>query len=220
MRFKSNRMNKAVITLLLVLSLSSSATGCNKHSKSSLSSQFEPDTTIETTTIQSAETKITQPTTTETTAELTQENYEHNQRQILEAICIDMYGTVPPFSEDDDHVDYLMNTAKYISEEPLGSIADNEDAIEKARAVWIEYLGSDYIENIESDYIEVNGEPMHYERENPPYKVNYYDEYDVWFVKPIYPSGIREDGVCFVSPGTDPYLIIRGSDGKILGALL
>lgn len=205
-------MNKTAITFLLLLSLSVSTVGCGNPSTSSLSSQIEPDTTTEV--------KATQTTTAKTTAELTQENPDYNQRQILEAICIDMYGTVPPFSEDDDHVDYLMNTAEYVSEEPLGSIADNEDAIEKARMVWIEYLGSDYIESIESDYIEVNGESMHYERENPPYDVNYYDEYDIWFVKPIYPSGIREDGVEFATPGMSPYLIIRGSDGKILGALL
>ncbi len=207
-----SKMNKTAITLLLLLSLSISTVGCGNPSTSSLSSQIETSTT--------PEVKTTQTTTAETTVTLTLEKPDYNQRQILEAICIDMYGTVPPFSEDDDHVDYLMNTAEYVSKEPFGSIADNEDAIEKARVVWIEYLGSDYIEKIESDFVDVNGEPMHYERDNPPYEVNYYDEYDVWLVNPIYPSGIREDGVKFASPGTETYLIIRGSDGKILGAFL
>ncbi|MGN0620990.1 MAG: hypothetical protein ACI4I9_03900 [Porcipelethomonas sp.] len=150
------------------------------------------------------------------------ESAEHREKQIVDAVCTDIYGYVPVFDEKNnmDHSDYLINTAESIPERVLGNIDSEEDAIEKARDVWTERLGTDFIEKIESDYVESDGGRVKYQRDHPPYNVTFYEEYDVWLINPNYPSGITEDGRQFSTPGMTPYLIIRGSDGKILGALI
>lgn len=145
-----------------------------------------------------------------------QESAENAERQIIEAVCIDMYGYVPESYEYENHADYLMKTAETFSERFLGNITSEEDAIEKTKAVCLERG----LNNIDSEYIDVDGVKMKYERDNPPFNVKYYEEYDTWFISPNPPSGIREDGVKFSVPAMPMYLIIRGSDGKILGALI
>lgn len=176
----------------------------------------------------------TQSTNTEstecTTSETTQESSEYIERQIVEAIYIDLYGSmVEPYPvlgknseliEYENDADYLIQNAKSLSERCLGNISDEEDAIEKARSVWKEKLGSEYIERIESEYVDVDGVKMRYERRNPPYAVKYYEEYDVWYIVPTAPCGTREDGVSFsVIWDFPPYLLIRGEDGMILGVV-
>lgn len=145
-----------------------------------------------------------------------QESAEITEKQIIEAVCIDMYGYVPESYEYENHADYLIKTAETFSERFLGNITSEEDAIEKAKAVCLEKG----LNNIDSEYIDVDGVKMKYERDNPPFNVKYYEEYDTWFISPNPPSGIREDGVKFSVPAMPMYLIIRGSDGKILGALI
>lgn len=40
----------------------------------------------------------------------------------------------------------------------------------------------DYIDELESNFVEVDGKPMGYQRYSPPYKATYYDDYDAWMV--------------------------------------
>ncbi len=167
---------------------------------------------------------IIQPTTVDitvtTNAATTETATEDTERKILESVCIEMFGEIPPSYEYKDHVEYLMETAKTLTDKYSHSVADKDDLIEQARSIWIEILGSDYIERIESEYIEMDGELLKYERNVPPYTVEYYDAYDVWYINPNAPSGVTENGIKFGTPSMPPYLLIRGEDGKILGALI
>ncbi|MBQ7008552.1 MAG: hypothetical protein IJN05_04965 [Ruminococcus sp.] len=174
-----------------------------------------------TTTVATANETITttQQTTTATTVEITETAVGYTEREILEPVCIEMFGEIPPSSQYKDHVEYLIETAKTLTEKYSHSVADKDDLIEQARNIWIEILGSEYIEEIESEYIELDGELVKYERNVPPYTVEYYDEYDVWYINPNAPSGVTENGIKFGTPSMPPYLLIRGEDGKILGAL-
>lgn len=146
------------------------------------------------------------------------ESAEYTESQIVEAVCNDIYGYIPESYEYENHADYLMKTAETITERFLGEITSEEDLIEKSRTVFIE-KGVD-IALIESDYVEVNGIKIKYERDKPPYNVKYYEKYDTWYISPNPPSGTREDGVKIGAPAMSMYMIIRGSDGMIMGALI
>ena len=174
-----------------------------------------------TTTVATANETITttQQTTTATTVEITETAVGDTEREILESVCIEMFGEIPPSSQYKDRVEYLIETAKTLPDKYSHSVADKDDLIEQARNIWIERLGSEYIEEIESEYIEMDGELVKYERNIPAYTVEYYDEYDVWYINPNAPSGVTENGIKFGTPSMPPYLLIRGEDGKILGAL-
>lgn len=201
--------------LMLIAVLFSSLSGCDsKHSKESYVSDINATEDIST----SVTTESENNETTEFTANGTtfQESSENTEKQIIEAVCIDIYGYVPGSYEYENHADYLMKTAETISDNYLGKITSEEDVIEKTKAVCLERG----LNNIDSEYIEVGGVKMKYERDNPPFNVKYYEEFDTWFISPNPPSGIREDGVKFSVPAMPMYLIIRGSDGKILGALI
>ena len=167
---------------------------------------------------------IIQPTTVDitvtTNTATTETATEDTERKVLESVCIEMYGEIPPSYEYKDHVEYLLETAKTLPDKYSHSVADEDDLIEQARNIWIEGIGSEYIERIESEYIEIQGEFVRYERNVPPYTVEYYDEYDVWYINPNAPSGVTENGEMFATPSMPPYLLIRGEDGKILGALI
>ena len=175
--------------------------------------------TITTTVATANETITTQQTTTATTVEITETAVGDTEREILESVCIEMFGEIPPSSQYKDRVEYLIETAKTLPDKYSHSVADKDDLIEQARNIWIERLGSEYIEEIESEYIELDGELVKYERNIPAYTVEYYDEYDVWYINPNAPSGVTENGIKFGTPSMPPYLLIRGEDGKILGAL-
>lgn len=175
--------------------------------------------TITTNVATANETITTQQTTTATTVKITETAVGDTEREILESVCIEMFGEIPPSSQYKDRVEYLIETAKTLPDKYSHSVADKDDLIEQARNIWIERLGSEYIEEIESEYIELDGELVKYERNIPAYTVEYYDEYDVWYINPNAPSGVTENGIKFGTPSMPPYLLIRGEDGKILGAL-
>lgn len=80
----------------------------------------------------------------------------------------------------------------------------------------IETEGLKYIERIESEYIEFNGEYVKYNRDTSFYTVKYYDKYDVWMINPNPKSGTTEDGKKVGAAGMMPYIIMRGSDGEVL----
>lgn len=173
--------------------------------------------------------ELTETTLTETTVVATQTTSDNNiqnltettsvaevtEQQIVKEICIDTYGfdeeTAESFSE------MMIENVKKISDNSLGNIASEDEAKEKGRNVIAEIAGQDFIERIESEYVELNGEKVKYEREKPAYSISYDEEFDVWIVIPTLPVGNTEDGRSVFTPGTVPYVIIRGSDGKVLG---
>lgn len=209
---------KYTLLILLLSTFLFAAAGCKSSDEAvQTESSTEEVTTIQTTSTITATT--TQLTTTATTVATTETTTGYTEREILESICIEMYGEVPPFSENKDHVEYLIETAKTLPDKYSHSVADKDDLIEQARNIWIERLGSEYIERIESEYVEIQGELVRYERDVPPYSVKYYEEYDVWHIHTNAPSGITENGTIVATPSMPPYLLIRGEDGKILGAL-
>lgn len=129
---------------------------------------------------------------------------------------------------DDEVVDF-QNLYNYMSYEVgtipidrvLGTVTDEQDAIEKARYVLLSAKGQKYMDWLEK-------EPEHdpdieLVRESPPIVAKYIDEYDVWFIHPTAPKWKRADGT---KGGYDShiefpkYMVIRGSDGKLLGTII
>ncbi|EWM52589.1 hypothetical protein [Ruminococcus flavefaciens] len=140
---------------------------------------------------------------------------EFTEQQIVKEICINTYGfddeTAESFSE------MMIENVKKISDDVLGAIASEDEAKEKGRSVIAEIAGNDFIESIESEYVELNGEKVKYQREKPAYIITYYDEFDIWKIAPTLPVGTTEDGRSVFTPGTVPYVLLRGSDGKVVG---
>ena len=176
---------------------------------------------------------IIQPTTVDitvtTNAATTETTTEYTEIEILEFISIEMYGYLVEDLKIFDgtqhityknHAYYLMHNAEPYSDSLYGQITCEEDVIKIAREIFAIECGNEFVELIESEYIEIDGELVRYERDVPPYTVEYYDAYDVWYINPNAPSGVTENGIKFGTPSMPPYLLIRGEDGKILGALI
>lgn len=189
--------------IALVITFSFMGTACGKLNKNGVSDNSAHNSSA----LESIE--ISEISTSDNS-----ELVEYTERQIIAAICIELYG----FNEKValDHADYMMNIAETLSETSLGSIVSEEDAIQKAKFVLIETEGAEFIERIESDIVELNGEKIRYQRTNSPYNVTFYEEYDVWLIDPNLPSGITENGSPVMTPGMTPYVMLRGSDGKVL----
>ena len=118
----------------------------------------------------------------------------------------------------DNEICFLVDQVSKLPNDTLGAVADEADLIAKAREVFIAVLGQDFIDRVEADHIERNGEMLAItERINPTYITQYYEEYDVWRIRPCLPSGILEDGshadTIFDNP---PFLIVKGDSGKII----
>ncbi|MDE6780621.1 MAG: hypothetical protein K2J40_04080 [Ruminococcus sp.] len=202
---------KNKIKILLVMAFLSVTAGCERT--------------------ETAEQVMTTETTvyTETVTTVAAAQAEYTERQIVEAICIDMYGKMfEPYEamgennkiiEYENDADYLIKNAEKLPKRCLGRISGEEDLTEKARTVFMEISGTEFVEETESEYRDFDGVKMKFERDNPPYRIKYYEDYDVWYIVPTAPSGTREDGVKFaVILDFPPYLLVRGSDGVILGA--
>ncbi len=118
----------------------------------------------------------------------------------------------------DNEICFLVDQVSKVPNDTLGAVADEADLIAKAKEVFIAVLGQDFIDRVEADHIERNGEMLAItERINPTYITQYYEEYDVWWIRPCLPSGILEDGshadTIFDNP---PFLIVKGDSGKII----
>ncbi|SHM45354.1 hypothetical protein [Ruminococcus flavefaciens] len=120
-------------------------------------------------------------------------------------------------------INYMVYEAEHLSvERELGEIIDEQDAIEKARNVLLNEKGQEYMDWLEK---EPHHDPeVEYYRERPAIIADYYDEFDIWVVRPTAPSWKRTDGqgpyIVALSEGASTKLFIRGHDGKILGCLL
>ena len=132
----------------------------------------------------------------------------------------------------DSEAERVMNHARNLPEQYLGTIADEQDLIDKVRNFYINEYGLEFVENMERDYDIVNGEVVYFERLYPKYSTKYFEEQDAWYIDIMLPDGNyseRETGEVLpdgtkvkikkqsVTPDyTGPYLIIRAGDGKIL----
>ncbi len=149
------------------------------------------------------------------------------ERKLMEDFCTEFHGQLiapyPVLIAENTLYDYeneavfLLHEAEKFPERILGTITSEEDLITKVRPLFIEKKGEDYINHIESDYVDVDGVKMKYERMDPPYGTEYYEKFDIWYIQTNAPMGTREDGVQFATPAQPPYFLIRGSDGKIMG---
>lgn len=119
----------------------------------------------------------------------------------------------------DNEICFLVDEVSKVPNDTLGPIADEDDLIAKSRDVFIATLGQDFIDRVEADHIERNGKMVAIiERSTPLYITQYYEEYDVWRIRPCLPSGKTEDGKTFDTIfDNPPFLIVKGDSGKIIG---
>ncbi len=207
-------MKSKIILLSLAMLM---MTGCAETSESEISvSQAEETVTTETS-MSTSSIKATEQATTSTTCIQSTESDESAERKIVEDVEKAMYGGYYEQSVVDNTVEYMTDRAEELSERVLGEIISEEDAIEKARSVLIELGNSDWLERTESEFVEIDGEKVKYQRRNKPYSVEFFDEYNACRVMPNPPSGITEDGRGVDTPAMPPYVIMRKSDGKVLG---
>lgn len=174
-------------------------------------------------------TETTMSTTTETTSVITESSEDYNQDfKAIEYVCNEHWNGYDkePYnvfngSEHityDNEIDYFMSNVSKIENGTLGTITDEQDLITKSKEVFIEVLGQDFINRVEAEYHIKDGVKLAIvERKKPIYSVEYYDEYDIWYIRPCMPSGKLEDGSgldTIYELGT--FLMVRGSDGKIV----
>lgn len=128
---------------------------------------------------------------------------EFTDKQIVEAVFAEYYE----YSKADEIADsaaVAMSRAEKLPDRYLGSVASEEEAKEKAEAVWME---------IDSEILEYTKEI--FERLKQPYiETSFYEQYDVWVARTC-TSGITEDGEKFGLTGVLE-IVIRKSDGKVL----
>lgn len=223
-----------------------SVTSAESKTVSETEVQTTPVTVVETVISEvSASQKITVP---ETTAENRQNNQtpeenrqpetapaetepevivtEDPEKKIIQSISYHYLDS------SDSEAERVMNHARNLPEQYLGTIADEQDLIDKVRNFYINEYGLEFVENMERDYDILNGEVVYFERLYPKYSTKYFEELDAWHIEIMLPDGNyseRETGEVLpdgtkvkikkqsVTPDyTGPYLIIRAGDGKIL----
>ncbi|MDE6657525.1 MAG: hypothetical protein K2J88_02945 [Oscillospiraceae bacterium] len=183
--------------------------------------------TIATTPTTTTSTTTTTPITDNITTETTENAEKIADKQLVKEILMKYHDTYYMehynihYTEEqaEESANYMVDNAELYS--PVGSINSEEDAIEKAKAILIEYIGQDYINRIEKDFTIYEGQEIKIERDYPPYTVTYYKEFDAWlvFTHPLSGKIVKEDTsvVGVATPGTFPDVFLRGNDGKVLG---
>lgn len=123
--------------------------------------------------------------------------------------------------------DFLITNAMKLPERYYGSVPDEETLINVTRKVFGENLhdkeGMNIVDYIEREYKidETTGEKYKLDRpDDKCYKIVYYEDYDVWYITPqswTYKK-ILNGKECVVANMWEwpPYILVRGSDGKIL----
>lgn len=219
--------------LLLLLCSCGMAEGTEVTEEIETSSVIEPTTTQTSstacTTASSAQTTVTTVTTTTaetSTASTTAEDTEYMQNFEAVEFVRGNYFTDPyPVFDGtettvyENEIDFYIKFASKLENNVLGTITDEQDLTAKSREVFISVLGQDFIDKVEADYYEIDGVKLKFiERTTPVYYVKYYEEYDVWYIVPYIPNGTLENGKrldrIYEWP---PFMIVRGSDGKIIG---
>jgi hypothetical protein len=174
--------------------------------------------------------ETTESTVVEKTSVISESNDENNQIfNALECVCnqimngydkepYDIFNGTEHITYDNEIAFFMANVSQ-VENSTLGEITGEEDLIEKSREVFIERLGQDFIESVEADYTIKNGVKLAIvERRTPVYYVEYCDEVDIWYIYPCMPVGKLEDGSDFCPIYEwGAFLMIRGSDGEIVG---
>ena len=216
-------MKTKIITAISALLICATAVSCGKSTETSSSSVSDALDKVEvnsTTEISvSAESTMITTTFSETTDAATTASVIADDRQLAESYYKKQMGDYDASSEPyiQEDIDHLVDSTDLLSEKVLGQITSEEDAIQKGRNVLIEIKGQEYIDEHESDYITQNDEQVKLIRDNPPYITKYDDEYDIWQVISVLRTGKTEAGNRVITPGTSPYVLIRGCDGKVVG---
>ncbi len=174
----------------------------------------ENNTIAETTTAESTQTETTPETETEISTTAQTDAPVQPEINALVAICM----------ADGESEEIALDTASYMHEKAqelsgtlFGEITSKEDAIAKGRDVLMLIGAGDSVERAESEYVEIDGELVKYERDGEPWHVEHFPEHDAWCVTPALPSGVTEDGRFVAAPGQPPFVILRGVDGAVLG---
>ncbi len=205
---------RITVIILSTLIFSVIATACGRISEDGSSADSATEYFIKTTT--STPKPIVTETTEISTSYITNsKSREFTEKQIVKEVSAEVY-TTNELCYEDDNIDMIMDNPKTLNQQVLGNILDEDDAKEKGRTVFIELWGHEYIDEFESDFIIINGKQVKYERDNPPYRVNYYEKYDAWIITAVKRSGKTEDGKGINSTGLSSFVIIRGNDGKVL----
>lgn len=154
-------------------------------------------------------------------------NADDYERKIVASVLPDAAETGPyrlyPYGDGTQYVEYenlmeiLLKNAYELPERYFGNIQNEEDLIAKVRNFYVENMGLEYVEYMERDYAVIDGEKIHLDRQYPLYEVNYTEEFDVWYINIMPPSGKLENGTGVATPDyTGPYMLVQGSDGKII----
>lgn len=117
-------------------------------------------------------------------------------------------------------VDFFMDNVSRVENTHLGKITDEQDLISKSRDVFIQVRGQEFIDRVEAEFAERDGEKLRItERQSPIYDVEYYDAADIWYIYPDMPRGVLEDGSLY-EPLYEfgSFLLVRGSDGEVIGS--
>ena len=150
---------------------------------------------------------------TTTVTEITSAAEDEDIKNIVKEICMRYYDVLE-YSEED--AEYMIERAKEFAEQDPVEVNSEDIAKSRAKTVFIESIGQKFIDELESDYYEKNGQMLRLERNTPPYRYFYYNEYDVWVVTAVLRSGKLEDGTSLEHTGESPYVLIRGKDGALL----
>lgn len=150
---------------------------------------------------------------TTTVTEITSAAEDEDIKNIVKEICMRYYDILE-YSEED--AEYMIERAKEFTKQDPVNVNSEDAAKSRAKTVFIEFIGQEFIDELESDYYEKNGQMLRLERNAPPYRCIYYDEYDVWAVTAVLRSGKLEDGTSLEHTGESPYVLIRGKDGALL----
>ncbi len=150
---------------------------------------------------------------TTTATEITSAAEDVDIVNIVKEVCMRYYDVLE-YSEED--AEYMIERAKEFAEQDHVEVNSEDVAKSRAKTVFIESIGQEFIDELESDYYEKNGQMLRLERNDPPYRCVYYNEYDVWAVTAVLRSGKLEGGGSLEHTGESPYVLIRGKDGALL----
>ena len=200
-------MKNRLITTLLTLFMCATAVSCGDVAEKDSVIVNETTTEIVATdelqtehvstsaiTTSAAETTTSAAITT-TVTEITSAAEDEDIKNIVKEICMRYYDVLE-YSEEDAERDaeYTIERAKEFAEQDPVEVNSEDAAKSRAKTVFIEFIGQEFIDELESDYCEKNGQMLRLERNAPPYRCIYYDEYDVWAVTAVLRSGKLEDG--------------------------
>lgn len=104
---------------------------------------------------------------TTTVTEITSAAEDEDIKNIVKEICMRYYDVLE-YSEED--AEYMIERAKEFAEQDPVEVNSEDVAKSRAKTVFIESIGQKFIDELESDYYEKNGQMLRLERNTPPYR--------------------------------------------------